>query len=152
MARSRREMHPRFSVRKKEALPGLLPAVGRAETVVFSDGHTHHFRRLRQFAVNAVEYEACEVLASGDEFSVGELRHVEIYVAVVEPLLYLLAQDVVEHTEIDNEAGGLVDRAADGDVTHVGVTVVVWPRTRPEGRGVFLIAPVRSAVAMRGGK
>src|ERR1700737_3870525 len=152
MARSRREMHPRFCVRRKEALPGLLPAVGRAETVVFSDGHAHHFRRLRQLAVNAVEYEACEVLASGDEFSVTELRHVEIYVAVVEPLPFLVAQNFVEPPQLGDEAGGLVDRAPDGDVTHVGVTVVVWPRTRAEGRGVFLIAPVRSAVAMRGGK
>ena len=128
----------------------LLPAVGSAQAVVFPDGDAHHSGRLRQLLLDALEHVARQILPGWHELAVSELRYVEIDVAVVEAVLYLLLEDPVEDPEINDESGLVVDWTADGDVAHVAVPMKVRPRAGAKGAGVFLIAPLRPAVAMSG--
>src|SRR5215210_5217980 len=128
----------------------LLPAVGGAQAFVLTDGNAYDFRRLWELALHALEDVARQVLTGWDELAVRELGDIEIDVAVVEARLHLLAQDAVENSEVDYKSGRVVDWPADGHIAHIGVTVVVRPRTRAESADVLIIAPVGSAVPMSG--
>src|SRR5256714_5688347 len=127
----------------------LVPTVGGAQCVVFADGDAHHSGRLGQLAFDALEDVARQILAGGNQFDILELGHIEIDVAMVEPILHLLLENSVEHAEVDDESRFTVDRSANSDVADVAVAVKVGPGAGAKRARIFFIAPLGAAIPMR---
>ena len=93
-----------------------------------------------------------ELLACRNEFAVGEFRHVEIDIAMIESLSDFDAQHVVEYAEIDDHSRFGIDGTGDSHVTHIAMAVKVFPCATPEHTFVFFFAPVCATIPMRGGE
>ena len=103
-------------------------------------------------ALHSVEDETRELFAGRHELAVGELRYVEIDVAVIEPLAHFGREHTIEHAEIDDHSGRGIDLAGDGDVADVAVAVITLARAQPEDALVSFFRPVGTPVAMRRGE
>jgi len=71
---------------------------------------------------------------------------------MVESVADFRGENAVELREVDDEAGRFVERARDGDVSRVGMTVETLARAESEHLLVALLRPVRTAIAMRRGE
>ena len=115
--------------------------------------HTHHSRRgVRQRALQPIIDETHEVFSGRDQLSIGKLWHIEVDVAMIEAIAHLALQHVIKKSEIDDETGFLVDRTGNGDVARIAVAVKVRVRTRAENVGILGVAPVGTAIPVRGGE
>src|SRR5436305_15124100 len=135
-----------------ESTFALIPAVSRAQCVVFAHSDANDFCGLWQLSLHTLEDEAREVLPGRDELCVTELGHIEIDVAVIEPIPHLLLENPVKHAEIDDESGLVIDRSTYGHVAHIGMSVKVGPRACAKRGRILRLAPLRPAVAMRCGE
>src|SRR5947209_6021710 len=136
----------------QESTFALIPGVSRAQGVVFADRDANDFGGLWQLSLHTLEDEAREVLPGWDELSVTELGHIEIDVAVIEPIPHLLLENPVEHAEIDDESGLLIDRPTHCHVADIGMSVKVGPGACAKRGRILRLAPLRPAVAMRRGE
>src|SRR6059058_2052986 len=81
----------------------LVSAVGGAQRVVLSHRHPQHSRGFREIPLDPLENKSGEILSGRNELSVTELGHIDIDVAMVEPIPDLRSQNVVKNSKINDE-------------------------------------------------
>ena len=100
--------------------------------------------------MNPMEDEPSELLAGRDQFAVRELRHVDVDVAMIEPIANLGGEDAIEQREVDDHPGVRIQRTANCDVADVAVTVIALARAETEDLRIALVGPVGAAISVSG--